>query len=86
MSEVKTMSSIQFPNTQQPYQVQDQRIPENPGANKQFSTDAEGRMVWLDRPTNTLPDVTANNNGQFLRVVNGAWAADTVPNAEGVSF
>lgn len=30
--------------------------------------------------------VTAADNGKFLRVVNGAWAADTVPSAGGVSF
>lgn len=31
-------------------------------------------------------DVTAEDNGKFLRVVNGAWAAATVENANGVSF
>lgn len=36
--------------------------------------------------TGGLPNVTENNNGQFLRVVNGAWAADTVPSAGGASF
>lgn len=36
--------------------------------------------------TGGLPNVTEENNGQFLRVVNGAWAADTVPSAGGVSF
>lgn len=30
--------------------------------------------------------VTADDNGKFLRVVNGAWAAATVPDANGVSF
>ena len=30
--------------------------------------------------------VTASDNGKFLRVVNGAWAAATVENANGVSF
>lgn len=30
--------------------------------------------------------VTAADNGKFLRVVNGAWAAATVDNANGVSF
>ncbi len=30
--------------------------------------------------------VTAADNGKFLRVVNGAWAADTVPSAGGASF
>lgn len=33
-----------------------------------------------------VPTVTTANNGQFLRVVNGAWATSTVPNAEGASF
>ena len=33
-----------------------------------------------------LPSVTASDNGKFLRVVNGAWAADTVPSANGVNF
>lgn len=33
-----------------------------------------------------LPDVTAADNGKFLRVVSGAWAAATVDNANGVSF
>lgn len=30
--------------------------------------------------------VTAADNGKFLRVVNGAWAAEAVANASGVSF
>ena len=34
----------------------------------------------------TLPTVTTANNGQFLQVVNGAWAAATIPSAEGVTF
>ena len=35
-----------------------------------------------------LPNVsvTASDNGKFLRVVNGAWAAASVENANGVSF
>lgn len=33
-----------------------------------------------------VPTVTTANNGQFLRVVNGAWAASTVPRAEEASF
>lgn len=33
-----------------------------------------------------LPDVTASDNGKFLRVVGGAWAAETINDAEGVSF
>lgn len=33
-----------------------------------------------------LPAVTAADNGKFLRVVGGAWAAETINDAEGVSF
>lgn len=33
-----------------------------------------------------LPTVTASDNGKFLRVVSGAWAAASVPSASGVSF
>ena len=33
-----------------------------------------------------LPAVTASDNGKFLRVVSGAWAAATVPSAESNSF
>lgn len=33
-----------------------------------------------------LPTVTASDNGKFLRVVSGAWAAATVPAAENNSF
>ena len=34
----------------------------------------------------SLPDVTTADNGKFLRVVEGQWAASTVPNAEEASF
>lgn len=33
-----------------------------------------------------LPTVAASDNGKFLRVVDGAWAAASVSNANGVSF
>ena len=33
-----------------------------------------------------VPTVTAADNGKFLRVVSGAWAAATINNANGVSF
>lgn len=33
-----------------------------------------------------LPDVTASDNGKFLRVVSGAWAAASVPDANGGAF
>ena len=33
-----------------------------------------------------VPSVTAADNGKFLRVVSGAWAAVEIANANGVSF
>ena len=33
-----------------------------------------------------VPDVTTTDNGKFLRVVNGAWAAVEIANANGGSF
>ena len=33
-----------------------------------------------------VPAVTASDNGKFLRVVNGAWAAVSITNANGGSF
>lgn len=33
-----------------------------------------------------LPNVTAADNGKFLRVVSGAWAAVEIANANGGSF
>lgn len=32
------------------------------------------------------PTVTSEDNGKFLRVVNGEWVATTVPNAEDGEF
>lgn len=40
----------------------------------------------LGKSSSVLPAITADDNGKFLRVVNGAWAAQTVPSAEGASF
>ena len=33
-----------------------------------------------------LPAVSSSDNGKFLRVVEGVWAAATIPEANGVSF
>lgn len=33
-----------------------------------------------------LPSVSSSDNGKVLRVVNGAWAAASLPSASGVSF
>ena len=43
----------------------------------------ENKEAWGKKE---LPAVTTSDNGKFLRVVNGAWAAEAVSDAEGVSF
>lgn len=52
-----------------------------------------GETEWGDWRTHggggggsELPEVTAEDNGDFLRVVNGAWAKDTVPSAESEAY
>lgn len=47
--------------------------------------------VWIDPDGDQddgglLPTVTATDNGKFLRVVSGAWAAVEISSANGVSF
>lgn len=39
-----------------------------------------------DISTAELPSVSSSDDGKFLRVVNGAWAAASLPSASGVSF
>ena len=45
-----------------------------------------GTRYTLSGDETFLPDVTASDNGKFLRVSNGAWAAVTITNANGGSF
>ena len=49
----------------------------------------QGTVTWSGwKPIcpNQTPEVTTADNGKFLRVVDGQWAADSVANAKGVSF
>lgn len=41
--------------------------------------------LWTNAATD-LPSVSSSDNGKVLQVVNGAWAAATIPNANGNSF
>lgn len=50
-------------------------------ANTDIHITADERTKW-----NAIPMVTASDNGKFLRVVNGAWAAVTIPDANGGNF
>ena len=45
-----------------------------------------GFITVGDLPDPELPSVTEADNGKVLRVVNGVWAAASIPNAEGVGF
>ena len=56
-----------------------------PGASGNVMT-STGSGWTSAAPVKELPTVTAANNGQFLVVVNGAWAAKTIPDANGEVF
>ena len=49
-------------------------------------TAVNSTSIVIDGNDVKIPEVTTSDNGKFLRVVNGAWAAATVPNAEEVAF
>ena len=51
----------------------------------QVLTKTADGQEWKDA-AKELPAVTASDNGKFLRVVNGAWSAVTIPDANGGSF
>lgn len=50
------------------------------------SVDGTSTSLYAPAGGSGLPSVTTADDGKFLRVVNGAWAADTVPSAAGVNF
>ena len=67
-------------NTPQPYDYTPEAPgTETPGESKEY---ARGDHVHPKE----LPTVTDTDNGKFLRVANGAWAAVEIANANGVSF
>lgn len=51
-----------------------------------LSGSTKAAPVFGTLPLGGLPTVTASDNGKFLRVVDGAWAAQTVPSAGGARF
>ena len=55
------------------------------GTAGQVLTKTADGQEWKDA-TKELPAVTASDNGKFLRVVSGAWAAVEIANANGGSF
>lgn len=56
--------------------------------------DVSNGTVWIDldaeqRPSSSViqvPSVTVEDNGKFMMVVDGRWAAVALPNGEGVGF
>ena len=55
------------------------------GTAGQVLTKTADGQEWKDA-AKELPAVTTADNGKFLRVVNGAWAAAEIANANGGSF
>lgn len=53
---------------------------------ERYIPDSIARIADLPAETALLPTVTEEDNGKFLRVVNGAWSVETIPSAEGVEF
>lgn len=52
------------------------------GLSLSYTTDT----ITLNNTVTGLPAVTSSDNGKVLMVVNGAWTAETIPSAQGVSF
>ena len=59
-------------------------IPKAPGTASAGSESAYARGDHVH--PKELPNATTADNGKFLRVVSGAWAAESIPNANGGSF
>lgn len=52
-----------------------------------LKTTAKDTLVnAINEAASEIPAVTAADNGKFLQVVDGVWAASTISNANGVSF
>lgn len=56
------------------------------GSTSGTNKDDGSKKLIKEGDAGLLPTVTTADNGKFLRVVNGAWAAAAVDDANGVSF
>lgn len=86
----KVMKTLAVTTTPNPY-----RVPKYDGDSCLISTtptagDSSTKVATTAFVSNAIssaiPSVTSSDNGKFLQVVNGAWAAVTIANANGVSF
>lgn len=64
-------------------------VPATPGVD--YVVPGDSTVTSVDGQTGAVtvhevPAVTASDNGKFLRVVNGTWAATEITNANGGSF
>lgn len=57
-------------------------------ANTDIHITADERTKWnaAAEDKKELPSVSTSDNGKFLRVINGAWTAAAIDNANGGSF
>ena len=56
------------------------------GSTSGTNKDEGSKKLIKEGDAGLLPTVTTSDNGKFLRVVNGAWAAVEIANANGGSF
>ena len=56
------------------------------GSTSGTNKDDGSKKLIKEGDAGLLPTVTTSDNGKFLRVVNGAWSAEAISNANGVSF
>ena len=60
-------------------------IPEPDLSNYYTKSEVDNAIENIDIPSG-LPEITQADNGKFLRVNNGEWSAETIPQAEGSVF
>ena len=51
-----------------------------------IASPSQDELFLITDDDKSLPTVTSSDNGKILMVVNGQWAAASLPSANGVSF
>jgi hypothetical protein len=83
---MKEMKTLKFPNQDEPYEIVDAKAREMASVQPDWSVNDESNPAFIKNRPSGLPEVAASDNGKFLRVVDGAWSAATIANAEEASF